>query len=140
MSFHRSDEGWPAGPLVLVATTLPSTTYVFDLMTRAEEIDLCCEFVPERGPADPSWRYICFGPPLSTCMVQRGSRVSERLSKAFTDIQGVLEVPRGMYQELVAACARASSNPARNRAEISAFAARHEQFLWSGKHAPTLLR
>jgi len=89
-----------------------------------------CEIVPASGEADPSWRYFLlntFGEPPSIVMAPRGETIADRLPDVLVNYSGIAYVPRSLYKDVVATCARAAREPAANVSEMSKFAERHKE-------------
>ncbi len=116
------------GPYVLVARKQAALKEIYEVITEGWDAALC-EIVPASGEADPSWRYFSinsFGEPLSFVMAPRGETITDRLPDVLVNYSGIAYVPRSLYKDIVATCARASHEPTANIREMRKFALRHQ--------------
>lgn len=120
------DTGYEAdGPYVLVAESPKKISAGYDEISRGGDIEFSFEVLPEKGSADPSWRYLLFnayGGLFNIIMIPRGSKVSERVDDdLFINFQGEKKVPAARYRDIVAVCARACGDPWLNRQLMTEF-------------------
>lgn len=126
----------PAGPCVLIGHSTRVAVEAYEALSHGGDLEYSVEPVPDRGSADPSWRYLLFQPfgefP-SVIMLARGSRTVERLGERFINFDGTRSIPARVYRDLVSACGRACADPVVNRRELIEFAERHDEWLeaWS---------
>ena len=128
----HSDDDRPDGPFVLIAHSTRVGVEVYEAVSHGGDLEYAFEPLPQRGPADPSWRYLLFqayGSDPSVLMVPRGSRTAERLGERFINFEGSRQVRTAVYRDLVSTCARACAVPLDNRAEMTRFAQRQREFL-----------
>lgn len=115
------------GPCVLLARKPGTITNAYDSITAGGDASPC-EFVPHRGTADPSWRYVLINPdsrPPSIALFPRGERITQSIQSLLLNYFGTCEVPAGLYRDVVSTCARACREPAANLREMKDFANRH---------------
>ena len=121
----------PEGPCVLIAHSARAATEAYEALSHGGDLEYSFEPVPERGAADPSWRYLLFQPcggMPSVMMLPRGSRTAERLER-FINFSGEGSVTPRMYRDLVSTCARACADPLANRPEMIEFVTRQGEYL-----------
>lgn len=113
------------GPCVLVARAPQAIARAYEELSHGGDLVFSFEALPDKGVADPSWRYLIFqswGDSPNVIMVPRGSRVSGRLdSDQFINFEGPKQIPASLYRDLVRTCANACISPAANLREIEGF-------------------
>jgi len=117
---NEDGNGYEAdGPYLLIAEGPKKISAVYDEISHGGDIEFSFEVLPEKGSADPSWRYLLFsayGSLFNIIMIPRGSKVSEMVGDdLFINYQGEKMVPAARYRDIVAVCARACSDPRLNR-------------------------
>ncbi len=116
----------PDKPKYLIAT--------YETLTRGGDCRLSVEVLPDKGSADPSWRYLVAGDYLSTFVVafRRGSAAAEALDQAGTDgplinYTGQYTVPSALYRATVRLCADVAASPGRMFVLVSRYLIDHEE-------------
>lgn len=123
-----------AGPCVLIANSVRSISAAYVELSCGGDLEYSFEALPDRGAADPSWRYLVFKAyrrEPSIIMVPRGTVVAEQINDCtFINYDGQRLVKVGIYRDIVATCSRACAAPTANVPEMLAFAERdYEYFL-----------
>lgn len=120
------------GPCALVATSIRAVTAAYDELTGGGDLQCSFEAVPDKGIADPSWRYVVFKAYSNApcvIMIPRGGAVAKQLNdRTFINFDGPLTIKSSIYHDIVASCGRASISPEANISEMLAFANRHERY------------
>lgn len=114
------------GPCVLTATNRRRIQAAYDELSHGGDLQFAFEAVPDKGPADPSWRYLVFmacGGLPNIIMVPRGGDV-ERDQKNFLNFTGIRAISIDLYRDIVATSARACLNPTENVSAMMTFARR----------------
>lgn len=131
-----SDDYEAFGPCVLLAGSVRSISAAYNELSCGGDLEYSFEALPDKGAADPSWRYLVFKAyrkEPSVIMVPRGSNVAEQLdSRTFINFDGQRTIKAEVYRDIVSSCGRACAAPTANVPEMSAFAERnHERLLAS---------
>ncbi len=120
------------GPCVLVGTKQTKISDVYDLLTHGGDLAYSLEVIPEKGNADPSWRYVIFkacGELSNIIMFARGSNSAEKIGdKMLMNFDGLKSIPATIYRDVVSTCAKASSDPHANRKMMFEFIDRQGHF------------
>lgn len=127
-----------AGPCVLVARKGTSLEGVYVSHTGGGDASPF-ELLPERGLADPSFRYFLmngFGSAPVLVMAGRGDPIEAEIPKRLFNFTGSVAVRESFYRDVVATCARACRSTEVNVSEAEAFQERNEalldRFRWNG--------
>jgi len=119
-------------PYVLMAQNPAALTEVYEAISGGGDASPF-EIIPDKGLADPSWRYVLintYGEPPSIVMAPRGDRITDRLPDLLLNYSGIHSVSPEFYRDVVSTCARASREPSANKREMAEFAKRYQQ-RWS---------
>ncbi len=120
------------GPCVLFGEKPTKITEAYDLLTHGGDLVYSIEVIPEKGNADPSWRYVIFkacGELPNIIMFARGSNSAEKIgNKMLMNFDGVKLIPAPIYRDIVSTCAKACSDPHSNRKMMFEFIDRQGQF------------
>lgn len=120
------------GPCVLFGEKPTKIAEVYDLLTHGGDLAYSIEVIPEKGNADPSWRYVIFkacGELPNIIMFARGSNSAEKIGdKMLMNFDGLKSIPAIIYREVVSTCAKASRDPHANRKMMYEFIDRQGQF------------
>ncbi|MBS3965557.1 MAG: hypothetical protein KGZ80_13915 [Methylomonas sp.] len=126
------------GPCVLVGDKPTKITDVYELLTHGGDLAYSIEVIPEKGNADPSWRYVIFkacGELPNIIMFARGSKSAEKIGdKLLMNFDGVKSIPAAIYRDVVSTCAKACADPWSNRKKMLKFIERHGQFFDDFSH------
>lgn len=130
---ERSGYHEATGPCVLIANAPNMIKRAYEHLSHGGDLAFSFEVIPQKMPADPSWRYLLFqsysGSP-NVIMIPHGSALTVKLDDRFLiNFGGVREIPSGLYREMVAACARACLAPQANLREMKAFVQRNAERL-----------
>jgi hypothetical protein len=121
------------GGCVLMASTSRATIAAYNEISHGGDLDYSIEVVPQKGLADPSYRYVLFcscGGLTTMLMVPRGSEASSILNaENLINYDGLKEVESAKYLDVVSTCARACVGFSENRLEALQFVSRNKQFL-----------
>ena len=135
LGLEESDEYYDydaVGPCVLLGEKLTKITEAYDLLTHGGDLAYSLEVIPEKGHADPSWRYVIFkacGELPNIIMFARGSKSAEKIgSKMLMNFDGLKSIPAPVYRDVVSTCAKACSDPQSNRKMMFEFDDRQGQF------------
>ena len=120
------------GPCVLFGEKPTKITEAYDLLTHGGDLAYSVEVIPEKGNADPSWRYVIFkacGELPNIIMFARGSNSAEKIGdKMLMNFDGLKSIPATIYRDVVSTCAKASSDPHANRKMMFEFIDRQGLF------------
>lgn len=120
------------GPCVLVGDKPTKISEAYSLLTHGGDLEFSVEVIPEKGNADPSWRYVvfkAFGELPNIIMFARGSNSAEKIgNKMLMNFDGVKSIPAPIYRDIVSTCAKACSGPQSNRKMMFEFFDRQGQF------------
>lgn len=105
---------------------------LYEHLTNGGDLAYSLEVIPEKGNADPSWRYVVFkahGKLPNIIMFARGSKSAEKIgNKMLMNFDGVQSIPATIYRDVVSTCAKASSDPRSIRKIMFKFTERQSQF------------
>lgn len=120
------------GPCVLVGDKPTKISDVYELLTHGGDLAYSLEVIPEKGNADPSWRYVIFkacGELPNIIMFARGSNSAEKIGdKMLMNFDGLKSIPATIYRDVVSTCAKACCDPWSNRKKMFQFIDRQGQF------------
>lgn len=115
------------GPCVLVAKKAKSLEECYNELTGGGDAEVW-EIVPEKGMAEPSWRYILmcrYQCQPSIIMAPRGEKITDNLPQLLVNFRGLQPVSIEFYRDMVSTCARACQAPEANVSEMSKFGERY---------------
>jgi hypothetical protein len=126
------------GPCVLVGDKPTKISEAYEHLTHGGDLAYSLEVIPEKGNADPSWRYVIFkacGELPNIIMFARGSNSAEKIGdKMLMNFDGLKSIPATIYRDVISTCAKACSDPWSNRKMIFEFIDRQGQFFDGFSH------
>ncbi len=121
------------GPSVLIANATRTISAAYNELSGGGDLEFSFEAIPDRGAADPSWRYLVFRSCARlTCviMIPRGGPVAEALNdRTFINFEGQKTLPAAIYWDIVAACGRGCADPSANIPQMMEFERRNGEYL-----------
>lgn len=117
------------GPYVLVARSPSALEAVYLTLTCGGDA-YPCEIIPDKGMADPSWRYVLinrYDLLPSIVMAPRGEKITDDLPRLLLNYGGIWTVPRDFFRCIVSTCAHACIAPDFNSAAMMEFCELYER-------------
>jgi hypothetical protein len=126
------------GPCVLFGEKPTKISEAYEHLTHGGDLAYSVEVIPEKGNADPSWRYVIFkanGELPNIIMFARGSNSAEKIGdKMLMNFDGLKSIPATIYRDFVSTCAKACSDPLLNKITMFEFSDRQGQFFDGFSH------